>query len=223
MSMKSQTAALESLAQLAPVDLARLAGSISRPAPLAARLAMSAKPYLCPYHIMMEFMPHKGAILDIGSGNGLWLYLLCRLEKITRGLGIDTNEKKVDLANSLRKGDSLEFLTLAPLDPWPAGYFDYVSVIDVLRYVPPPGQQDFILRLRDCAVRTVIFKDLDPAAFIKRPLSTCHSLLTTRQMPHYCSPETVTRWLDQAGFKVNFKTRTDMLHLPHYILIAEKK
>ena len=188
------------------------------------RFLMMHRPQICPFHVLMEHVPQGSRVLDIGCGAGLWLLLLSRTGRIAGGTGVELAQAKIDIANSIKsRGDDLEFHALSSETPWPQGEYNCLSMIDVLHHVPVPQQRDFLGRIADTSARTVIFKDIDPKAIVKRRMNSLHDMLLAHQLPRYCEKETVAQWLEQMGFEINHIGRHDMLWYSHYLIVAKRK
>ena len=171
----------------------------------------------------MEYVPAESNILDIGCGSGLWLYLLSRSEIISAGTGIDTNQNKIRIANSIKsKKDDLEFIVVKPDEPFPGNRFDCVSLIDVLHHIPPDNQRAFIKKVTKLNTDLIIFKDIDPNAKIKSFMNSVHDLIVARQLPGYRNIDAVIEWLTNDGFEIIKSTRCDMLWYSHHYIIAKR-
>ena len=206
-----------------PKELSCIAKSFSQPLGLKDRLLNTWRPRICPFHDLMEQVPDGAAVLDIGCGTGLWLYLLSRSKKISSGLGIEVDAAKVDLANAIKTSeDQLEFQAITEEQPWPAGNFDCLTMIDVLHHVPRNRQQDFLRQIDQTGATRIVFKDIDPTAKSKAAMNTLHDLLLSHECPRYCKKETAANWLESMGYRISHLGRHDMLWYSHYLIVADK-
>jgi SAM-dependent methyltransferase len=207
-----------------PAKLSSLAKEIGRGTVFLERSIMKYRPLICPFHELMEYVPAKSNVLDIGCGSGLWLYLLSRSKIISAGTGIDTNQNKIRIANSIKsEKDDLEFIVVQPDEPFPCNKFDCVSLIDVLHHIPPNNQRAFIKKVTKLNTDLIIFKDIDPNAKIKSFMNSVHDLIVARQLPGYRNIDAVIEWLTNDGFEIIKSTRCDMLWYSHHYIIAKKK
>jgi len=204
-------------------QLSREAKKISCGLGLKDRLLMTYRPMICPFHVLYDHVPQGSRVLDIGCGSGFFLLLMSRLGRISGGVGVDVDEAKIKIANSLKADNSnLEFGMNDAEGSFPKGSFDCVTMIDVLHHVSPGKQRDFIGNLKDLNVKKIIFKDIDPEAKFKSTMNSIHDIVLSHQKPNYCSKEDIADWLGEMGFVVSFISRCDMLWYSHYLIVAEK-
>jgi len=203
--------------------LISLGREISRALGFKQRFLMTYRPRICPFDVLMDFVPKGSSVLDIGCGNGLWLFLLSRLGRIANGVGVEVDSEKIATAESIKnEEDHLEFVALKQGDDWPSGEFDCVTLIDVLHHVQPAEQREFVGKIKKLDVKRVIIKDIDPKSKIKSFFNMLHDLVLSGQKPFYCEKEKVARWLIEDGFEISQTIRCDRLWYSHYAVIAEK-
>ncbi len=206
-----------------PKELSDKAKTFSVNLNIPDRLLMAWRPLICPYHILMEYIPPGSSVLDIGCGMGLWLLLLSRFGRLSKGIGVEIDSKKVKIANSIKTPeDNLEFLQFGKEDKWPEGLYDCVTMIDVLHHILPNQQKTFLAKIKEIDTKKIIFKDIDPQAKIKCAMNSLHDMLLSRQLPRYCDKEKVAACFKQLGFTIKYMGRHDMLWYSHYIIVAEK-
>ena len=217
---------VETLARtVTPKQLSALARAVShdRGLGLVDRFLMTCRPRICPFHVLLDHIPSGARLLDVGCGNGLWLFLLSRLGRISTGLGVEVDPAKVDIANSLKMPeDVLEFIRLGPEDDWPRDCCDGLTMIDVLHHVPMQQHGAFLSRIVSTGASRVLFKDVDPSAPIKRRMNSLHDLALSSQLPRYARQEDVVRRLEDIGFAISYIGRHDMLWYSHYVIVADK-
>ncbi|MGA2915492.1 MAG: class I SAM-dependent methyltransferase [Sedimentisphaerales bacterium] len=171
----------------------------------------------------MEHIHSGSSVLDIGCGTGLWLLLLSRFGRLSKGVGIEIDARKVQIANSIKKPqDKIEFMQISREDDWPQGSYDCVTMIDVLHHILPEQQETFLAKIKDIDTKRIVFKDIDSEAKIKCLMNSLHDILLSRQMPRYCEKEKVAEIFKQMGFTIKYMNRHDMIWYSHYIIVAEK-
>jgi len=207
-----------------PSVLSRIAQEIGQKADAKERFIFKWRPFICPFHLLLEYIPEGACVLDVGCGSGLWLLLLSRLGRIRKGIGMDVNPERIALANNLRtERDELQFLEANEEEDWPKGKADCLTMIDVLHHVPKGKQKAFLGRIESTQASRVIFKDIDPAARIRRTMNTLHDWVLSRQIPQYSAPEEVISRLREMGYDAGYIIRHDMLWYRHYLIVADKK
>lgn len=206
-----------------PKELSDKAKTFSVDLNMTDRLLMVWRPLICPYHILIEHIPPGSSVLDIGCGMGLWLLLLSRFGRLSKGFGIEIDSRKVEVANSIKAPeDNLEFLQFGREDRWPEGSYDCMTMIDVLHHILPDQQEAFLAKIKEIDVKRIVFKDIDPQAKIKCIMNSVHDVLLSRQLPKYCEKEKVATWFERLGFTIKYINRHDMLWYSHYVIVAEK-
>ena len=106
---------------------------------LRARLRVIIRSIVCPYSSLLEYFPSRGAILDVGCGDGVLAHCLPldREGSKLRYVGIDHAENKIRVARSVPLKNA-SFL-VQDISEVPPESHDCVSLIDVL-YCIPIGQ-----------------------------------------------------------------------------------
>ena len=188
-----------------------------------ARFIAKNRPFICPFHILCDYIAPKSRVLDIGCGRGLWLYLLYSLGKISSAVGIDINASHIQTANLLKQPDEpLSFYLSSGYD-CKNDDFDCITLIDVLHHVPPAEQEQFIKELKAVNAGLIVFKDINPEFGVRRLWNSLHDILLSRQVPKYQSPENVSNWLKEIGFEITTTEKVNMLLYSHYIIVAKRK
>ena len=77
---------------LTAADIAALTREIYTDGSAARRMMMYGRPYICPFEELIRRTPEGASVLDVGCGDGLFLNVLGKLDRIAGGLGFDTSE-----------------------------------------------------------------------------------------------------------------------------------
>lgn len=181
-------------AHISSADPATLAYPFYREAGLLHRILAKGRPYICPFQPICEWVQPGSRIFDIGCGCGLWLITLGTLERISSGIGADTNARALGVATRASEimarttqDVPLTFIETPTIADWPSDTFDAVSLIDVMHHIPPPLQEDFLLaawqRVRPGG--RLIYKDMASAPKFHALANRLHDLLLARQIIHY--------------------------------------
>ncbi len=205
-------------------DISRLAWSHYCGAPLSIRLLMTLRPRICPLDVVAEAVPRQSRVLDVGCGAGLLLHWLASARGLAGGVGVDTSPKMIAAAAAdVAEAGVLRFECQGPEEPWPAGPFDVVTVVNVLHHVPAAGQRAFIGRLAAGGAGLAIVKDIDTWPRWKVWMNALHDLVMTRRWVHVRSMAEVRIWLEEDGWRVIRADRVDRLWYSHYLIVAERQ
>ncbi len=154
------------------------------------RFLTAHRPRICPFERLVDAVPARSSLLDIGCGNGLFLYLLLRAGRLGQGLGVDIRSEATIAGNAALRGFGIGQATLStaggPTD-WPEQQFDAVSMVDVLHHLPRAGQRAFLGAACD-RVRPgglLIYKDMASAPAWAAWANRLHDLVLARQWIQY--------------------------------------
>jgi len=213
---------------LKPSDISETAGQIYVEGSWLRRQIQILRPFICPFHILIQHIPAKANIMDIGCGNGLFLNLLAKYSRIQSGLGIDADLGAVSLAKSvsdkLTYVRNLNFLCLSTQTDWPDESFDVVSMVDVLHHIKPKEQKLFIRaavsHVKDGGL--FVYKDIACRPHWRALANRLHDLVMAREWINYAPLNDVTSWVQNKGFTVKHKEVVDMLWYRHELIVFAK-
>ena len=156
--------------------------------PLVPRTIQCLRPYICPFEALVDAVPPGSTVLDVGCGAGLFLGLLAKLDRIASGHGFDVSDRSIDIANMMKhqlpKHTPMLFEQRSTDDFWPAGTFDVISMIDVMRHIHPAQQADVF----SCVVASLrpggvfIYKDMVQHPLWRSWANRLHDLILAKQL-----------------------------------------
>jgi 2-polyprenyl-3-methyl-5-hydroxy-6-metoxy-1,4-benzoquinol methylase len=192
---------------------------------------MGLRPYICPFHRLIELVPVGASVLDVGCGCGLFLGLLAATGREPRGVGFDVSDAAIPMArhmaHRLRESDinaDLRFERIDVNDAWPDGPYDVVSIIDVLHHVPPGRQRSVF----DSAVDSVradgllIYKDVGPRPLWRAWANRLHDLVVAKEWVHLLWADTVKAWGQERGLTLLHSERINTLWYGHDLLLFRR-
>jgi 2-polyprenyl-3-methyl-5-hydroxy-6-metoxy-1,4-benzoquinol methylase len=217
------------MSTLTPTEVAQIARRLYTEGPGFARLSQRWRPFICPFHMLVERVPTRAEVLDIGCGSGLFLTLLASTNRISKGVGFDANAATVGMAvkatEHLNASQVLTFRHGSVEDPWPEGGFDVVSMIDVLHHIPPDAHQS-VIEQAAAHVRPggmFLYKDIARRPHWKAWANRLHDLVVARDWIHYAPTEQVVSWARAAGLdKVEHRV-IDILWYRHDLLVFKRQ
>src|SRR6516165_4936247 len=77
---------LEGYMGLTVTQVARLAREIYRDAKPGIKYKQGYRAYICPFHLLVDYIPQGASVLDVGCGAGLFILLMARLGRIRSGV-----------------------------------------------------------------------------------------------------------------------------------------
>ncbi|HEV8536531.1 MAG TPA: class I SAM-dependent methyltransferase [Candidatus Limnocylindria bacterium] len=116
-----------------------------RSAPFGARLFVHGRAFLSDLAFVERFVPKKGFIVDLGCGHGLFACLLREAADTRRVVGIDLDERKIEVARSAIRDTQWLRFEVGDIVKDPPPHCDAVTIVDVL-YLLPFDQQEQVLR-----------------------------------------------------------------------------
>lgn len=214
---------------LKPGDISRWAQDIYTEGSWARRMMVYGRPYICPFEELISRTPHGSTVLDVGCGDGLFLNVLGRLERISGGLGFDNNSAAIASARLARKNvadsSSIEFREWSIGKEWPGGEFDVVSMVDVLHHIPPPQKRSAI----EEAVRHVkpgglfIFKDIGIKPKWRAFFNSLHDLVLTGERVTYTPLDVVSSWVTSVGMDELERQTINRLWYGHELMLFSRQ
>jgi 2-polyprenyl-3-methyl-5-hydroxy-6-metoxy-1,4-benzoquinol methylase len=192
------------------------------------RVVQSLRPYICPFDEVIELIPPRARVLDVGCGSGLLLLFLCTLGRIESGRGFDVSAAAIQAARQAAargcEPDRLVFEQRAIEAGIPRGDWTVVSVIDVIHHVPPTAQAEFVQALCDAVPpgARLLVKDMVATPRWRALANRLHDLIMARQWVHHAQPATVERWAEAAGLRCVHRSRTNLFWYGHWTLVFER-
>ncbi len=184
------------------------------------------RPYICPFHDLLNQIPQGISLFDVGCGAGSFLSILTNFNNPVKIAGIEIADNLINDARTLLSKFEVEqhiYKYDGSIVPDEISEYDYVSMIDVYHHIPPTIQVSFMKQLytkmKPGAI--LVFKDIDKA----NPLvvmNKLHDLILSKEIGNEISMNTALKLLTEIGFKINSTDKKTMFVYPHYTIIAQK-
>jgi len=187
---------------------------------------MRARPLICPFDKLLDYLPDNVSSFDIGCGTG---YLLTRiaLEKHPTALGgTEVTQQLIGFAH-----DQIRKVTTAPLRlylydgklPEEMSQYDFVWMIDVLHHIPADKQvssiESIVARMRPGAV--LVLKDIDGGKMLC-VANKIHDLLSSGEIGSELPRNLTGSILKQSGLQIVETGYKRMWWYPHYWYVCRK-
>lgn len=211
-----------------PADLHRLARRLFPRGSLTVRALQHYRPYICPFELLLPHVPPGARVLDAGCGGGLWLGLLAATGRMGEGVGFDSSESAIRVAQQMRVPEGYEsrltFQYLRVQEPWPEGAFEVVSLIDVLHHVPPDQQSRVIASAAERVATggVLIYKDMCSRPVWRAWANRAHDLVVAHQWINYAPVEQVSLWAVNAGLTLIHAASVPRLWYGHELRVFRK-
>ena len=202
-------------------QVARLARELYRDAKPGIKYKQAYRPYICPFHLLVDYVPSGASVLDVGCGAGLFILLMARLGRIRSGVGFDADEVAIhaaqDAAAKLLNRAPIYFEQQSTHDRWPKSQFDVVSIIDVMHHLPPEKQPDLIAvaaeHLNEGGL--LLYKDMASRPLWRAWANRLHDLASAQEWIHYAELDDVVDWAREAGLRLDCREAINMLWYRH--------
>lgn len=188
------------------------------------------RPLICPFDRLLNLLPEKQRVLDIGCGTGVFLKLIAHYRSPSTLGGLETNKRAIEAARKVFRSTHdpmparLEVYDGVTLPDW-IGEYDYVFLVDVLHHIPRERQRQTLLALFEKlkpGARLVI-KDIDAGERFWCLFNKLHDLLLAGQYPCEQAASDLMAHLSQVGFAVKDLTKERIYVYPHFTIISEKQ
>lgn len=199
-----------------------------RAAPLIARTLVHGRAFLSDLAFVDRYVPRHGFIVDLGCGHGLFANLLAEAAPNRRVLGIDIDERKIEVARTTIQGREAVRFEVGDIIHEAPPKCDAVTIIDVL-YLLPPSDQEAVLRKAAGALvenAPLVMKAQERAASPRYVLTYAQELVTTAlgvtrggaRRFHFLAREEAVAMFERAGFLVDVidmpgRPYTDVVYL----------
>jgi 2-polyprenyl-3-methyl-5-hydroxy-6-metoxy-1,4-benzoquinol methylase len=192
---------------------------------LRERLTTINRPLYAPLHLLLDWIPRHGVLLDVGCGTGAWIMLADSLRLLSQGLGFDLNMHSIEIANQANTNPNVRFSCEELTAPVHHGAPACVSCIDVLHHIPRPNKHDFLQELMGLTPvgGRLIIKDLDPRPRWSSLFNHVTDFASTRSRVSHVTMQEVVSYISQNGFDIIEADHCTMYVWRHYYIVATKQ
>lgn len=186
----------------------------------------------CPFDQVLAELPREGAVLDVGCGHGLLAIAAALARPGCSVVGTDVDGPKLDLARAAASAAGVEdrvSFEVGDAGALPPGSWSAIVAVDVLYLLPYDAQRDLIVRAAASLVRggRLVLKETSRHPRWKSAWSRAQELLAVRVLRltagtslHFATPESIERWMRDAGLAVERRgVDAGYLH-PHHLFVG---
>jgi 2-polyprenyl-3-methyl-5-hydroxy-6-metoxy-1,4-benzoquinol methylase len=211
-------------------DIVKDAKALFSHGSILPRTIQRLRPYICPFHRLIAFVPKGISVLDVGCGSGIFLGLLMMRVDLSTALGFDSSKDAIELATTMRRNlppEMIKNITFECYDAnqsWPDDIFDMVSMIDVMHHVRPAAQHEVFLKAL-AHVKPgglLLYKDMAERPILFALANRLHDLIMARQWIHYVPIAQVRSWGTSQGLHVEEESQCRMLWYAHEWILFKK-
>jgi 2-polyprenyl-3-methyl-5-hydroxy-6-metoxy-1,4-benzoquinol methylase len=207
--------------ELGTRQVARLARAIFSDARGAIKYKQRLRPYICPFHVLVDHIPCNATLLDVGCGAGLFISLLAHLGRVQYAVGFDADRSAIsaaqDISRTLSNSSRIRFEHRNAYEGWPEGLFDVVCLIDVMHHVSPDKQAGIIATAAKHLAEggILLYKDMACRPLWRVWANRVHDLLSAGDWIHYAKMDDVIQWARLEGLNPVERGAMNMLWYGH--------
>lgn len=215
-----------------PDRAARAALRAYRTSPPGDRLHLLLRWASCPFAPVVDVLPRRGRVLEVGCGHGLFSTYLAERYPGTTVHGVDIDRDKIAVAAASAPAGGRRSFAVAPSGQVPAGPWDAVVLVDVLYLLDAAGQRAL---LAECAGQlgpggVLVVKDMAVRPRWKARANELQEAVSVRVLGitegsrdfAFVPPAERARWLVDAGLVGVRSRRLDRGRVhPHHLLVGE--
>jgi 2-polyprenyl-3-methyl-5-hydroxy-6-metoxy-1,4-benzoquinol methylase len=207
--------------QLTVKDVVALAQGLYADARGGIKYKQMLRPYICPIHLLLDYIPDQAGVLDVGCGAGLFISVLARLDRIQSAVGFDADPAAIAAARSvaakLSESQRFRFEHRNVNEGWPDGRFDVVCLIDVMHHVHPDRQAELLATAAEHVADggILLYKDMARRPHWRAIANRVHDLLSAGDWIHYAKLDDVIDWGRKSGLRLEETRTTNMLWYGH--------
>jgi 2-polyprenyl-3-methyl-5-hydroxy-6-metoxy-1,4-benzoquinol methylase len=177
---------------------------------------------------ILQYIPRKGNVLDIGCGFGLFSLYFAKMNKHAQFYGVDLSQKRISLAKDAAKklkihnahysvGSATELVLNQT--------FDAIYAIDIIHHIPKNSAKELISALYHnlSAKGVLIIKDIEEKPVYKLWFTFILDKVMDYNTPvNYWKKADLKNFLMNTEFEVFHHSMLDYLPYPHIIYVCRK-
>jgi 2-polyprenyl-3-methyl-5-hydroxy-6-metoxy-1,4-benzoquinol methylase len=189
------------------------------------------RPFITPFAELLNLIPEKSKVFDIGCGNGALLNLIYKTRNPAKMGGVEISSKLVDTTKKLLRNaidddnyfnSSIDIQQYDGVNLPQLKDYDFVLLVDVIHHIPKKQLNTFLSTLKNNMRpgSVLICKDIDAGKPVLVLFNKLHDFIVSQEIGNELSMQQARQVLTTAGFNVVSATYKRMLWYPHYTLIS---
>lgn len=215
--------------KLTPAELVTYLKSISpKGMRFMDKLKVNYRPLICPLHELLNLVPARKKVFDMGCGNGSFLALAAHFCEPEQLGGIEINNELVSNARAILEntaaGIKHDIQWYNGKDIPKLNEYDFVFMTDVFHHVPVPIQQSVLQQIHNQMKPGAVFvmKDIDAAKLPWVYFNKLHDAVAAGEIGNEVSSNAMKVMLEGCGFTITKQSYRRMLWYPHYTFVCTK-
>lgn len=206
---------------------AQLRSKMPKNASFVDKIKIAYRPYICPFFDLLEIIPKRSSIFDIGCGNGMFLSLVAEFKKPVSLGGTEITEQLINNSKIILKDAGVP-LFLKVFDgmniPCEIKNYEYIFLIDVIHHVSSSNQPDFLKNIMEVMSpgALLVIKDIDADRVIFSKFNKLHDLIFSGKMGQELKLSKIKKILIGMGFKILSVASKRIFLYPHYTIVCQK-
>jgi len=192
---------------------------------LKFRLYNKLRTIIYPFDMLIERIPDRGSLLDVGCGYGTFCFILSNKRPNMKIVGIDMDRKRITTAKSKVTNQNLRFICTDMTKYSNDEKFDIVTCFDLIHHVDGKNHDLLITILKKLIKKNgiLIIKDMNKKPAYKYIWNYLHDIAMTRSMKlNYLSIENMINLLEKNGLMIeNVADQSNALYA-HYLIICRR-
>ncbi len=180
---------------------------------------------ICPFDRIIEEVPPKGEVLDVGCGYGTFCIILSEKRPKIKITGLDLDKNRVIIARNRIKNLNIELLNADATNFEIVKNFDIIICLDLIHHIPYENHAPMLNNLKKHLKKDglLVVKDMDNKPFYKYLWNYLQDSVITKSLAFsYKSKEKMLELLQDSGFKVESVNDISNLLYAHYLITCRR-
>ena len=186
------------------------------------------RPFITPFHDILQLIPEGAKVFDIGCGNGAFLLLVSSFRNASSISGLEIQAKVLEIAkrllSSINNVEKKMELFEGSVLPVYLKEYNFITLIDVLHHIPANIQKEFLQEVFDkMGVGSIlILKDIDADDKLRCYFNKLHDLIVNGEVGFELPMKRTVKILRGTGFIIESVFKKHIFVYPHFICVCRK-